>query len=103
MIAPTRVPVDVYPIGLGVHIDEICIILIREWRREENACVVNERKEGRHPVVDTRWWTKYTFWKKGKITLKVKTTPTHRRDTPITYKCVGGIICMFILKKWCPK
>jgi len=65
---------------------KFCIILIREWRREENACVVNERKEGRHQVVRHKMVVdKNTpFEKRAKLLSRLVTTPTHRNraNTP---------------------
>ena len=48
----------------------------------------------------TRWWTKYTFWKKGKITLKVNYAYAQNIDS---LTCVGGVICNMIFEEMLPK
>ena len=88
VIEPIHVRIGCSPISIATRVctRKFCIILIREWRREENACVVNERKEGRHQVVRHKMVVdKNTpFEKRAKLLSRLVTTPTHRNraNTP---------------------
>ena len=88
VIVPIHVRIGCSPISIATRVctRKFCIILIREWRREENACVVNERKEGRHQVVRHKMVVdKNTpFEKRAKLLSRLVTTPTHRNraNTP---------------------